>query len=271
MRFIDYYSILQVSPYARKEVIKASYRQISKVYHPDTSNYDGSEFIMIKEAYDILSNDDSRKEYHRIWEEYNLKNNINYGSNESKNKKWIFVPPKAKITTSSAIFIGLLVCILIYNISLISPIGNHNEVIANTTINYDNGDIYEGQVINNIQNGYGIYKFSNGDVYSGYFSDGYFSGKGTYVWSSSGDKYEGNFTDDLKSGFGIYQSVSEGVTYEGNFSNDIPNGYGIFKYDNGDMYEGNVLEGFFHGEGTYTYSNGETIKGIWKNGELINN
>lgn len=61
----DYYRILEVSPSASFEVIKASYRALAKKYHPDTqtSSNTGKTMADINEAYETLSNPQSRKEY----------------------------------------------------------------------------------------------------------------------------------------------------------------------------------------------------------------
>lgn len=54
----SYYEILQVSPSASQEVIKAAYQSLSKKYHPD-KNVGSSTFDeVMKEiniAYDVLS------------------------------------------------------------------------------------------------------------------------------------------------------------------------------------------------------------------------
>lgn len=61
----DYYRILEISPSASFEVIKASYRALAKKYHPDTQASSNMEKTMadINEAYETLSNSQSRKEY----------------------------------------------------------------------------------------------------------------------------------------------------------------------------------------------------------------
>lgn len=77
MRFIDYYEVLQVSPSASLEIIKVSYRQLSKMYHPDTSNYEDKKFILIKEAYEVLSDKNKRSEYDELRKTNQKKNNSN--------------------------------------------------------------------------------------------------------------------------------------------------------------------------------------------------
>lgn len=63
MRFIDYYEVLQISPTASLEIIKATYRQLSKMFHPDISKQDNEKFILIREAYEVLSDKNKRNEY----------------------------------------------------------------------------------------------------------------------------------------------------------------------------------------------------------------
>ena len=63
---IDYYHILAVSKTATKEELKASYRRLVKLHHPDKNPGDAeatSRFQLIQEAYEILSNDISRHVY----------------------------------------------------------------------------------------------------------------------------------------------------------------------------------------------------------------
>lgn len=61
------YEILEVSPKASTEVIEKAYKTLAKKYHPDTYKEDKRyATIMIKKinnAYDILSNEEKRKEY----------------------------------------------------------------------------------------------------------------------------------------------------------------------------------------------------------------
>ena len=59
----DYYRILEISPSASFEVIKASYRALAKKYPPDTqtSSNTGKTMADINEAYETLSNPQSRK------------------------------------------------------------------------------------------------------------------------------------------------------------------------------------------------------------------
>lgn len=71
----NYYKILQVADFAEIEVIKASYRALSKKYHPDmNSNPDPDKMAEINEAYGILSDEEKKKEYDILLKEYFNKN-----------------------------------------------------------------------------------------------------------------------------------------------------------------------------------------------------
>ncbi len=67
--FKDYYQILQVHYDASPDVIKAAYRKLCTLYHPDTSNNrnEDQRMLDINEAYRILGNSTSRTEYHKKW------------------------------------------------------------------------------------------------------------------------------------------------------------------------------------------------------------
>lgn len=68
-QFKDYYQILQVHFDASPDVIKAAYRKLCTVYHPDTSHNENEMQRMseLNEAYHILINSDKRAEYHKVW------------------------------------------------------------------------------------------------------------------------------------------------------------------------------------------------------------
>ncbi|GGB53045.1 J domain-containing protein [Fictibacillus barbaricus] len=65
-KFIDYYKVLNVSYYATFEEIKDSYRNKVKETHPDSPFGDAENFKMVKEAYDVLSNEEKRKHYNEF-------------------------------------------------------------------------------------------------------------------------------------------------------------------------------------------------------------
>lgn len=61
-----YYDILNIPRTARKEEIRASFRQLAKKFHPDLNPGSSSaeeKFKKIQEAYSVLSDDEKRKNY----------------------------------------------------------------------------------------------------------------------------------------------------------------------------------------------------------------
>ncbi len=74
MEFKDYYRILGIEPGATGKEIKNAYRKMASSSHPDKSTGkdpdsvpDSGQFIEVKEAYDVLSNHERRKEYDMIY------------------------------------------------------------------------------------------------------------------------------------------------------------------------------------------------------------
>jgi curved DNA-binding protein len=73
MDFKDYYGILGVLPDADKKVIKQTYRQLARKYHPDINpgNKEAEEkFKTINEAYQVLSDEEKRKKYDELRAQY---------------------------------------------------------------------------------------------------------------------------------------------------------------------------------------------------------
>lgn len=64
---MNYYEILKVSKRATSEEIKSSYKNLVKKYHPDLyvgdKEFAEQKIKEINEAYDILSNPQTKKEY----------------------------------------------------------------------------------------------------------------------------------------------------------------------------------------------------------------
>lgn len=61
-----HYEVLQVPRRATSGEIKAAFRRLAKVYHPDlTPGMEGTRFRQIFEAYKVLSNPAKRRAYDR--------------------------------------------------------------------------------------------------------------------------------------------------------------------------------------------------------------
>ncbi len=59
----DYYKILGVNKNASDKEIKKAYRELSKKYHPDVNPQGETKFKEVTEAYEVLSDENKRKEY----------------------------------------------------------------------------------------------------------------------------------------------------------------------------------------------------------------
>ncbi len=63
----NYYKVLGITPWANERQIRAAYRDLSKLYHPDTTNLSQEvsleKFKELNHAYATLSNPDRRKSY----------------------------------------------------------------------------------------------------------------------------------------------------------------------------------------------------------------
>ena len=102
---------------------------------------------------------------------------------------------------------------------------------------YANGDRYEGDFINGMFHGKGVFIWANGDRYEGDFFLNKRTGKGIYLWAS-GESYQGDFVDGKLDGWGIY-TWPDGAYYEGEFINN-ERGNGIYVWSMDDQAKGKV-------------------------------
>jgi len=74
----SHYDVLQIKKNASNEEIKKSFRNLALKYHPDKnkSNDSKEKFLRIVEAYEILSDENSRKKYDMTYQNDNEQENI---------------------------------------------------------------------------------------------------------------------------------------------------------------------------------------------------
>jgi hypothetical protein len=113
-------------------------------------------------------------------------------------------------------------------------------------------------------NGQVHYKWDNGDVYDGEMVDGKRHGKGRMAWAN-GQSYDGDWRDDVAVGEGAL-GFANGDRYQGQVKDGIPDGRGRMQYGNGDTYEGVYDKGTIDVEGVYTLKDGSRYEGQWKAG-----
>jgi hypothetical protein len=129
------------------------------------------------------------------------------------------------------------------------------------TMTYANGDIYEGQWIDDRRYGQGTMTYANGDKYEGEwrFDERHRQGTMTYA---NGDKYEGEWENNERWNQGT-MTYANGDKYEGRWRNDQRDGRGTMTYANGDKYVGGWFNDQRDGRGTMTYANGDKYEGRW--------
>ena len=112
-------------------------------------------------------------------------------------------------------------------------------------------------------------QYPNGDVYEGTFKNGVRDGEGTYTYVD-GTKYEGTWKNNMKHGRGVmkYGTVAE---YKGDFENGKRDGEGVYRIlKTNDLYSGSWKNGYKHGYGTFIFNDTKIkIKGEWSNGQVV--
>jgi len=147
------------------------------------------------------------------------------------------------------------------------------------------GAVYRGEIRDGKRNGMGVLEYDSGDMYEGEFYMNQFHGKGTYYWGTLDEKYIGEWFQGEKNGHGTHYYIN-GDYYEGEWKNNVMHGKGKFhklhsyvkeaiwsegvcsslvliKFANRERYEGDTNGTKKEGFGTYTYSDGRVYEGNW--------
>ncbi len=140
-----------------------------------------------------------------------------------------------------------------------------------TKAGQSSADRYEGEMLNNLPHGQGIYYYQDntadkGNRYQGHFNQGIREGKGAYYWSN-GDRYVGDFKNNQFEGTGT-KTFNGGSKYVGEWKNNVIEGQGTMIYAaEGDRYEGQWKNDNRHGNGTYSYGDGTRYVGGYQSGK----
>lgn len=131
-----------------------------------------------------------------------------------------------------------------------------------------NGDMYVGEFVDNMAEGYGKFMSHDGNLhYEGFFEKNLPHGKGIKVTNGK-ERYEGDFTNGKKDDVKGKQNQEGVYQYEGGFKNDTYNGEGNYLYQDGTgrNYTGSFENGQFNGQGTYLFENCDVYEGQYVEG-----
>ena len=135
------------------------------------------------------------------------------------------------------------------------------------TIRCGSEAVYVGEVKDGNPHGKGKITVSDEEVrsYEGDWVEGIPCGRGIFCFTN-GNIYEGEVYDAVPQGKGIMK-YANGDTYEGDVDCGIPHGTGKMTFANGDVYEGEWKDGAYHGKGRYMWKDGTYKDGIFVNGK----
>ncbi len=146
------------------------------------------------------------------------------------------------------------------------------KITGDFTVDYNNGEIYVGALVNGTRHGKGKLTYKKDDVrdyYEGDWDNGNRHGEGTLVWKS-GKKYTGQWGSNVLNGKGRmdFGENSDWLYHEGEYKNDKRNGLGKMEYRDGNTWEGEFKDGDkYTGVGTVDYTNGRIYTGEFKEGK----
>jgi hypothetical protein len=127
------------------------------------------------------------------------------------------------------------------------------------------GRSYEGDWVFGHWHGVGRIQNANGDVYEGQVQNDLREGKGKLFYAD-GRIFDGKFQEDDP----VYGTLSfpDGARYVGELHNGARHGYGIYYFTDGSLYEGHSIMNIFEGKGKMTWTDGGWYEGEWHQGEI---
>lgn len=157
---------------------------------------------------------------------------------------------------ATAVFAALLMAAILLSGAVTVSVSGAERV---RRIELDNGDVYEGPIVDDQRSGQGSYEWQDGRRFEGTFANDRMQGQGTYSWPD-GRTYTGEFNAGQREGKGTL-AWPNGDTYTGDFLADQRTGKGTLRWANNDIYEGDFVEGKRTGSGTLRWHTGEVYTG----------
>ncbi len=103
-----------------------------------------------------------------------------------------------------------------------------------------------GQWKDGNKDGEGTLQYANGDRYEGMWRKDAAHGRGTFQYTT-GDVYEGDWKDNLRHGSGTFTCAADGKVYAGEFADGLKHGRGTLTLPSGDSITGNWDRGHVSG------------------------
>jgi hypothetical protein len=144
--------------------------------------------------------------------------------------------------------------------------GNNASSTVIGKMNWIDGSIYYGIIINHKANGYGKLIHPDGDVYKGFWVDDKAKGVGIYS-NINNSSYQGYWKLDKQNGYGT-ELWRKGSIYEGYFKLGTKNGIGILKFEDNAKYEGEFFNNNISGIGTCYFKDNRKYEGEWKENKM---
>jgi len=124
---------------------------------------------------------------------------------------------------------------------------------------WDNGDSFEGSLVNGQRQGEGQFVWASGQSYAGMWEQDQPRGQGQMQFTN-GNRYQGRVEDGLPEGQGVMKYAS-GDEFTGQLKRGSPNGRGVYVWAAGQRFEGEWLQGVAQGSGTLKFANGDIFEG----------
>ncbi|CAD8200194.1 unnamed protein product [Paramecium octaurelia] len=237
-----------------KQAVDAAEKELIQLY----SQYLQSDQELLKENLQKYNQQDKRNE---VQNESCPQDNINNDEEEDQQDQMGHQSNIATSTTKEDFVVNQEI-----KRELIREVPFKDEILYIYRITYQNGDVYEGELLNDLKDGLGTYYYENGEKYDGLFSEDLIHGYGKYFFIG-GHKYEGDWYQGEKFGMGILD-FSTGDRYIGGFYKDAFDGEGTFEYKNGDVFKGQWKKGKKNGPGEMRYKDKRVVIGEWIDDEL---
>lgn len=137
---------------------------------------------------------------------------------------------------------------------------------------FENGDKYEGDIMDGVPHGRGKLYCKGGTRYEGEFKKGNYHGLGKIFFANSGC-YMGEFTEGRIEGFGHMEFDNGkywgewGQFRVGKYTRGGRHGYGLLVWRSGEWYEGEFSKNEYHGLGFLSLPDGRCYAGQFQNGK----